>query len=63
MPRKKLPVTLVVVYPARDGFRYTGRGQDGKVLVDSTRGFKSRRDARAEAQSRWPAARVTFDLT
>lgn len=56
-------VAKAVVYPAHDGFRYTCRNAEGKVVYDSERAFRSRRDARDEVYNRWPKAKVTFDTT
>lgn len=61
---RKLPkdVTKVDVYRRRDGFRYTCRDAEGRVVYDSQGSFRGRRDALAEIGRFWPTAKVSFEV-
>lgn len=62
---RKLPkdVTKVDVYRRRDGFRYTCRNAEGRVVYDSQGlPFRGRRDALAEISRFWPLAKVSFEV-
>lgn len=59
-PAKK-DVAVVYVYPTSMGFRYTCRNQEGKVIYEGSRPFRSRFDARKAVKASWPDAKVTFE--
>lgn len=54
-------VAVVYVYLARDGARYTCRDSNRRVVYDSTRAFRSRRQATDEVRRYWPNAKVTYE--
>lgn len=60
-PGKK-DVAVVYVYMTSMGFRYTCRNEEGMVIWDSPRAFRSRFDARKAVKSSWPDARVSFEV-
>lgn len=55
-------VSVVNVYPSAQGFRYTCRDAERKVVYDSTRAFRSRRHAAAEISLYFPEAKVSYEL-
>lgn len=59
-PAKK-DVAVVYVYNSPMGFRYTCRNEEGKVIWESSLGYRSRFDARKAATKSWPQAKVTFE--
>lgn len=60
MPRKKLDVALVDVRRSPDGYRYTCRNPENRVIYDSPRAFRSARHASEEIKRRWPNARIEY---
>jgi len=59
-PAKK-DVAVVYVYNSPMGFRYTCRNEEGMVIWDSQRTYRSRFDARKAVTKSWPNAKVTFE--
>lgn len=60
----KLPkdVVFVSVHLARDGVRYTCRDSNRRVVYDSPRAFRSRRQANDEVKRYWPNAKVSYEV-
>jgi hypothetical protein len=62
LPRPgKKDVSVVYVYMTSMGFRYTCRNEEGAVIYDSPRAYRSRFDARKVIKSSWPDAKISFE--
>ena len=62
MPSKTYPsgVVEVHVYRAQIGFRYNARGEDGRIIYEAKRSFRSRHDLQREVRKRWPGVRIVW---
>jgi hypothetical protein len=57
---KEYPPDVVEVFVRRTmlGFRYNGRGAEGRVIYESPRSFRSGLFLRKEVRRRWPGVRI-----
>jgi hypothetical protein len=61
---KRYPADVIEIFVSRSqiGFRYSGRNQEGRIIYETPRDFRSRFAVQKEARSRWPGVRIVHSL-
>lgn len=62
MPRRVYPkkVSEIFVYRSQIGFRYNARNEEGRIIYEPARDYRSRFDLQKEVRRRWPGVRIVY---